>query len=169
MRFTSYALVIASVLFGSGTVSSLSINPKLMTAPRHLYSLSLTFTDNYSVAGPLGTRVGLGITGGNMTAPNGSLIGKVVPGVGGETGVIDKNGNLEIDAKAVCQFLDDNKYAYMAISGIGLLNGRLYNAHHFETDSSSRLAWNSYYIVTNTSFDTPTHAFVDAFYWSTSS
>ena len=58
-----------------------------------------------------------------MTAPNGTLIGKVVPGVGGETGIIDKNGNLEIDVKAFFQFVDDKKFAYAAISGIGPLTG----------------------------------------------
>lgn len=60
---------------------------------------------------------------GNMTAPNGTAIGKVVPGVGGETGVIDKNGNLELDVKVFFQFVDDKKFAYVAVSGIGPLSG----------------------------------------------
>jgi hypothetical protein len=59
-----------------------------------------------------------------MTDPTGALIANVVPGVGGETGVIDKNGNLQIDVKAIFQFVDDKKYAYAAITGIGPLAGR---------------------------------------------
>jgi hypothetical protein len=59
-----------------------------------------------------------------MTNPAGALIGNVVPGLGGETGIIDKNGNLEIDVKAFFQFVDDKKYAYAAISGIGPLTGK---------------------------------------------
>ncbi|KAG9077344.1 hypothetical protein FRC06_008970 [Ceratobasidium sp. 370] len=99
-----------------------------------------------------------------MTAPDGSLIGKVVPGVGGETGIIDKNGNLEIDVKAIFQFLDDQKFAYAAISGIGPLSGKPYDAHHVETDSPSRLAWNSYFVVANVSLVNPTLLIGDAYY-----
>ncbi|KAG9077345.1 hypothetical protein FRC06_008971, partial [Ceratobasidium sp. 370] len=128
MRFsTSCALAAITTLLGSGLVSSSPHNLKLKP-PKHLYSFSPTFTDNHSVNGPLGTRVGLGITGGNMTAPDGSLIAKVVPGVGGETGVIDKKGNLEINVKAFFQFLDDHKFGYVAISGIGPLSGKPYDA-----------------------------------------
>lgn len=58
-----------------------------------------------------------------MSAPNGTIIAKVVPGVGGETGVIDKNNNLEIEARAFFQFVDDKKYAYLTGVGIGSLTG----------------------------------------------
>ena len=58
-----------------------------------------------------------------MTSSSGALIGKVVPGVGGETGIIDKNGNVQIDVKVFFQFVDDKNFAYAAISGIGPLDG----------------------------------------------
>ncbi|KAG9089720.1 hypothetical protein FS749_001110 [Ceratobasidium sp. UAMH 11750] len=166
MRFTSYALAATTAFFG--LVSSAPLHPKLITPPKHLCSFSFALSDNHLVGGPLGTRVGLGFLDGNMTAPDGSLIAKVVPGVGGETGVIDKNGNLEIDVKAVFQFVDDKKFAYAAISGIGPLSGKPYDAQHIETDSSSRLAWNSYFIVANVSLVNPALLIGDAFYWSTS-
>ncbi|KAG8689222.1 hypothetical protein FRC08_011041 [Ceratobasidium sp. 394] len=166
MRFTSYALAATTAFFG--LVSSAPFHPKLITPPKHLCSFSFALSDNHLVGGPLGTRVGLGFLDGNMTAPDGSLIATVVPGVGGETGVIDKNGNLEIDVKAVFQFVDDKKFTYAAISGIGPLSGKPYDAQHIETDSSSRLAWNSYFIVANVSLVNPALLIGDAFYWSTS-
>ncbi|KAG9104861.1 hypothetical protein FRC07_009692 [Ceratobasidium sp. 392] len=168
MRFTSYALAATSALLGSNLASSAPLNPKLITPPKHLYSFSLAFTDNHAIDGPLGTRVGLGLTGGNVTNPSGTLIGRVVPGVGGETGIIDKNGNLEIDVKAFFEFFDDKSHAYVAISGIGPLSGKPYDAHHLETNSTSRLAWNSYFIVANVSLVSPALLIGDAFYWSTS-
>lgn len=35
---------------------------------------------------------------GSMTAPNGKVIANVVPWLGGETGVVDKNNNLQIES-----------------------------------------------------------------------
>lgn len=58
-----------------------------------------------------------------MTAPNGTVIAKAVPGLGGETGVVGKNGNLQVQARAFFQFLDDGKYIYLANTGIGSLVG----------------------------------------------
>ncbi|KAG8709880.1 hypothetical protein FRC12_009406 [Ceratobasidium sp. 428] len=168
MRFTSYAFATTTALLGSNLVTSVPLNPKIITPPKHLYSFSLAFTNTRAIDGPLGTRVGLGLTGGNLTDPTGSLIGRVVPGIGGETGIIDKNGNLEIDVKVFFQFNDDHQYAYAAISGIGPLSGKPYDAHHIETNSSSRFAWNSYFVVANVSLVNPALLIGDAFYWPTS-
>jgi hypothetical protein len=59
-----------------------------------------------------------------MTDPGGKIIAKIVPGVGGETGVVDKNGNFQIESHNVFQFVDDQKYAYVAGTGIGSLTGK---------------------------------------------
>ncbi|KAG8778806.1 hypothetical protein FRC12_024821 [Ceratobasidium sp. 428] len=133
MRFASYALTTATALLGSSLVAGVPVNPKVITPPKHLYSFSLEFTNTRAIEGPLGTRVGLGLTGGNLTDPTGSPIGHVVPGIGGETGIIDKNGNLEIDVKVFFQFNDDHQYAYAAISGIGPLSGKPYDAQSVDS------------------------------------
>lgn len=53
-----------------------------------------------------------------MTSPAGKLIAKLVPVLGGETGVLGKNDNLKIEARAYFQFIDDKKYSYIEINGI---------------------------------------------------
>ncbi|KAF8595991.1 hypothetical protein BDV93DRAFT_528311, partial [Ceratobasidium sp. AG-I] len=175
MRFTSVfsaAAVLLGATLANGCLASqtplqetniVSVNPKLLPHYKHFYSFSFELTENHIVDGPIGTRIGVGFTGGSMTAPSGTLIAKVVPGVGGETGIIDKNGNLQIDVKVFFQFIDDNKFAYVAISGVGPLTGHPLNAHHIETDSPSRLAWNSYFVVANVSLATPALIIGDAF------
>ncbi|KAF8600064.1 hypothetical protein BDV93DRAFT_525610 [Ceratobasidium sp. AG-I] len=140
---------------------------KQLPAYNHLFSWNLTLSDNHPVEGPLGTRYGLGIIGGVITAPNGTAIAKLVPGIGGETGVIDKNGNLQVEARAFFQFLDDKKYAYLIGTGIGSLVGHPFDYQRIETDSPSRLAWNSYFIVANLSLASPTTLLADAFAFST--
>lgn len=53
-----------------------------------------------------------------MTSPDGKLIATIVPGIGGETGVLMKNNNLKVEARAYYQFLDDKKYVFIDINGI---------------------------------------------------
>ncbi|KAG8769867.1 hypothetical protein FRC12_004676 [Ceratobasidium sp. 428] len=104
MRFISHTLAAATTFLGSSLVSSVPISPKHIKPPEHLYSWSLDLTENHLIDGPLGTRVSLGPISGDLTDSAGLLIGHVVPGVGGETGIIDRNGNSQIDAKLIFQF-----------------------------------------------------------------
>ncbi|KAF8600061.1 hypothetical protein BDV93DRAFT_525608 [Ceratobasidium sp. AG-I] len=143
------------------------LGAKQLPAYTHLFSFNLTLSDNHPVEGPLGTRYGLGLVDGTMTAPNGTVIAKTVPGIGGETGVIDKNNNLQVEARAFFQFVDDGKYAYLIATGIGSLVGHPFDYERIETDSPSRLAWNSYFIVANLSLVSPTNLLADAFAFST--
>ncbi|QRV93139.1 hypothetical protein RhiJN_21157 [Ceratobasidium sp. AG-Ba] len=168
MRFTSYILAASAALLGSGVVQGLTVNPKTITPPKHLYSFSLKFTDNYAFSGPLGNRVGLGLTGGDMTAPNGTLIGKFIPGIGGETGILDTNGNLQIDVRGYVKFTDELAYAFLHITGVGPLAGKPYDAHHIETNSTTRSAWNTYFVAANVTLVNPALLIGDAFAWSTS-
>ncbi|QRV93142.1 transmembrane protein [Ceratobasidium sp. AG-Ba] len=98
-----------------------------------------------------------------MTSPNGKIIATVVSSVGGEMGLVDKNGNFQIQSRNVWQFVDDKKYAYIEGSGIGPLTGNPLDVHHIETDSPARLAWNGYFIVVNVTLVNPTLLKGDAF------
>ncbi|KAG8709879.1 hypothetical protein FRC09_000417 [Ceratobasidium sp. 395] len=173
MRFISYTLAAATTLLGSSLVSSVPISPKHIKplntytrGPWILQRITLS-TAHWAPASALvllgkytlyytydGVMLNFSYSG-DLTDSAGSLIGHVVPGVGGETGIIDKNGNPQIDAKLIFQFKNDKKHMYAAISGVGLLTGKPYDAHHIETDSPSRLAWNSYFIVANVSLVSP--------------
>lgn len=53
-----------------------------------------------------------------MTAPNGTLIANLVPGIGGETGILMNNNNLKAEARVFYQFVDDGKYMFIDINGI---------------------------------------------------
>ncbi|KAF8600066.1 hypothetical protein BDV93DRAFT_546527 [Ceratobasidium sp. AG-I] len=160
MRGSISFAVAAMALCGS------ALGAKKLPAYRHLYSYNLTLSENHPIVGPLGTRWGLSILGGTMKAPNDTIIAKAVPGVGGETGIIDKNNDFQIDARAFFQFLDDGKYAYILVNGIGPLTGQLFDSHRIETDSPSRLAWNGYHIVANNTLTPSNNLLTDAFTFS---
>ncbi|KAG9087202.1 hypothetical protein FS749_003078 [Ceratobasidium sp. UAMH 11750] len=102
-----------------------------------------------------------------MTDPNGKLIAKAVSGLGGDTGVIGKTGSVQIDARLFYQFVDDDKYAYVVSTGVGSFTGTSFDAARVETDSPSRSAWNSDFIVANVSLPSPTLLRGDAFTFST--
>ena len=53
-----------------------------------------------------------------MTSPDGKVIASLVPGIGGETGILMNNNNLKAEARAFYQFSDDNKYVFLDINGI---------------------------------------------------
>ncbi|KAG9128405.1 hypothetical protein FRC07_013745 [Ceratobasidium sp. 392] len=134
---------------------------------KHLYSWTAELSEVRQIQGSLGTRIGVGLLGGNMMSPDGRLIAKAVPGLGGDTGLVDKNGNVQADARLFFQFLDDGKYAYMVTPGIGSFTGQSFDAVRIETDSVSRAAWNGYFLVANVSLSSPTLLRGDAFVFST--
>ncbi|KAG9104860.1 hypothetical protein FRC07_009691 [Ceratobasidium sp. 392] len=136
---------------------------KKLPAYHHLYSFSVVLTENHLVDGPFGSRYGLGVVSGNLTSPQGKILATVVPGVGGETGVADKNGAFHIQVRTVFQFVDDKKYLYIEGAGIGPLTGNLIEVHRVETDSPSRHDWNKDFIVVNVSLASSTHLLGDAF------
>ncbi|KAG9119103.1 hypothetical protein FRC07_006042 [Ceratobasidium sp. 392] len=178
MRFLSTAFFTAVAL----SVSALGA--KHLPGYTHLYSWTAELSDVKQIEGPLGTRIGVSILGypplpisgariliglptrGNLTAPNGKLLAKAVTGLGGDTGVIDKTGNVQIDARVFYQFIDDGKYAYVVSTGVGSFTGCSFDAARIETDSPARSAWNSYFIVANVSLPTPTLLKGDAFTFS---
>ncbi|KAG8699858.1 hypothetical protein FRC09_006327 [Ceratobasidium sp. 395] len=141
---------------------------KLLPGYEHLYSWTAELSDVKQIKGPLGTRIGAAIIGGNLTAPDGKLLAKAVTGLGGDTGVIDKTGNVQIDARLFYKFIDDGKYAYVVSTGVGSFTGSSLDAARIETDSPSRSAWNSYFIVANVTLPSPTLLKGDAFRFSTS-
>ncbi|KAF9503043.1 hypothetical protein BS47DRAFT_1356503 [Hydnum rufescens UP504] len=47
------------------------------------------------IAVPEGTRLNVGVRGGNWTKPDGTLLAKVLGGLGGEHGYIDPTGTLD--------------------------------------------------------------------------
>ncbi|QRV78367.1 hypothetical protein RhiJN_06382 [Ceratobasidium sp. AG-Ba] len=141
---------------------------KVLPGYKHLYSWSLEISEitANTIQGPLGTRIGVAILGGNMTSPKGQLIAKAVPGLGGDTGIIDKDGTVLIDARVYYQFIDDKKYAYVVSGGVGSIGGAPIDSIRIETDSPSRSAWNSYFIVGNVSVGATGFLQGDAFTFS---
>ncbi|KAG8795953.1 hypothetical protein FRC12_007766 [Ceratobasidium sp. 428] len=154
---------LTTIFLSALSFSVTSMAAKKLPLYEHLYSFSLTLSPNHLVDGPLGSRFGLGAISGNMTSPQGKVIATVVPGVGGETGLVDKNGNFQIQSRNIFQFVDDKKYVFIEGSGIGPLTGNPLDVHHVETDSPSRLAWNGYFIVVNVSLPSPASLIGDAF------
>ncbi|KAG9078340.1 hypothetical protein FS749_009671 [Ceratobasidium sp. UAMH 11750] len=161
MRNLNSVLVVAAALCTS------AFGAKQLPGYKHLYSWTAELAATKQIEGPLGTRIGVAILGGNMTDPNGKLIAKAVPGLGGDSGVIDKTDSVQIDARLFYQFVDDGKYAYVVSTGVGSFTGASFDAARVETDPPSRSAWNSDFIVANVSLPSPTLLRGDAFTFST--
>lgn len=62
MRLTSVVSA-AALLIGATLANAASAKLKSLPSYKHIYSFSLGLTENHLVNGPLGTRVGLGLTG----------------------------------------------------------------------------------------------------------
>lgn len=69
-----------------------------------------------------------------MLAPNDTVVAKLVPGLGGETSVINKNTDLEVEARPFYRFVDDGKYAHLIGAGIDPLTGNLFD--HLQVESA---------------------------------
>ncbi|KAG9096513.1 hypothetical protein FRC06_008591 [Ceratobasidium sp. 370] len=160
MRSLSIACIAAVTLCTS------AFGAKTLPGYKHLYSWTAELGETKEIEGPLGTRIGVAILGGNMTDPTGKLIAKAVPGLGGDTGVIDKTGSVQIDARLFYQFVDDGKYAYIVSTEVGSFTGTSFDAARIETDSPPRSAWNSDFVVANVSLPSSTLLRGDAFTFS---
>ncbi|QRV78365.1 Copia protein [Ceratobasidium sp. AG-Ba] len=126
-----------SLLVSALLPSMACVTAKALPRYQHIYSFSILLSENHVVDGPLGTRFGLGAVSGNMTSPNGKIIATVVSGVGGEMGLVDKNGNFQIQSRNVWQFVDDKKYAFIEGSGIGPLTGNPLDVHDLSRYAST--------------------------------
>ncbi|KAJ7587479.1 hypothetical protein C8J56DRAFT_1050694 [Mycena floridula] len=95
------------------------------------------------VAGPFGTRVLLKIGGGNLTDPvTGDVVAILIPGLGGETGLIASNNVFYPSAQVGFQWVDDKKFAWAEFHGTGDLATGDKGYIRFETDSPARTELN---------------------------
>ncbi|KAF9506438.1 hypothetical protein BS47DRAFT_1352699 [Hydnum rufescens UP504] len=74
-----------------------------------------------AIAVPEGTRLNVGVRGGNWTKPDGTLLAKVLGGLGGEHGYIDPTGVFHLNVRYTVQFVQDNKWGYVEMKGFGIL------------------------------------------------
>ncbi|KAF5371558.1 hypothetical protein D9757_010380 [Collybiopsis confluens] len=110
-----------------------------------VYDATLLFTPNVIqdfVPGPFGDRSFVGFLGGNLTdSKTGALVGRILPGVGGEFGLISNvNGKFYTDVSVIIQWKDDHKFAFLKGQGIGSLGNFSSSTFYarMETDSTSR-------------------------------
>ncbi|KAJ7587871.1 hypothetical protein C8J56DRAFT_1082258 [Mycena floridula] len=101
---------------------------------------------NPIVAGPFGTRTLIKIEGGNLTDPITGDVATIIPGLGGETGVMASNNVFYASVQAGFQWVDDRKSAWAELHGVAELTGG--NAHiRFETDSPARTKLNGLFTI----------------------
>jgi len=142
----------------------------------HLFSFEIQIAANAdAVAYPYGggQRVNIALTSGTLTTPGNGTVAKLVPGLGGEQGVLREDGVLLADARIVLQseqsFDPDRKFSFLqvrgktvfAADGKGLLfmwvsNSSSVNAKtvvltsifsEFETDSAPLAYLNGYFLA----------------------
>ncbi|KAF5371545.1 hypothetical protein D9757_010379 [Collybiopsis confluens] len=110
-----------------------------------VYDATMLLTPNVAqdfVPGPFGDRIFIGLLQGNLTdSKTGALVGHVLPGLGGELGLISNvNGKLYTSVDVVIQWVDDHKYAFLNVQGIGSF-GNITTATSYarmETNSAAR-------------------------------
>ncbi|KAJ4478410.1 hypothetical protein J3R30DRAFT_3481678 [Lentinula aciculospora] len=110
-----------------------------------VYDATLLLVPNVAqdlVAGPFGERAFIGFLGGNLTNyATGALEGQIIPGFGGEFGVVSSsNGMFYTDVALAVQWTDDDKYAFLRVHGVGELGNSTYATSYtrLETDSTTR-------------------------------
>ncbi|KAF9017072.1 hypothetical protein BDZ89DRAFT_1075020, partial [Hymenopellis radicata] len=97
--------------------------------------------------GPFGTRTLIGFTGGNLTDPNGHVLASVLPGLGGELGLLGSNNVFYPNVRLGLQWLDDSSFAYVELHGSGEFLVAATSYARFETDSSSRADLNGRFTI----------------------
>ncbi|KAF8312045.1 uncharacterized protein EI90DRAFT_3155254 [Cantharellus anzutake] len=90
-----------------------------------------------------GRRINVKTLGGNWTNPNGSLLAKVLPGIGGDQGYIDKENVFRLDVRQAIEFVSDRKYGYVQLNGFGKVGGGNNVFITVETRSAANLKFNN--------------------------
>ncbi|KAF5388909.1 hypothetical protein D9757_005128 [Collybiopsis confluens] len=94
--------------------------------------------------GPFGQREFIGFLGGNCTDPHtGDVVANILPGLGGEFGIISSVTNaLYTDVTLVLRFVDDGSIAYLSGQGVGKFGAQTDTAAvtyiRMETNSTTR-------------------------------
>jgi len=104
--------------------------------------LKLVFTSNVEVdasdfrliTSGAGSRTNVSFKGGHWKHPDGTIFANVVPGVGGEFGIIDPKGIFRPDIKYTVQF-DDGKFGHITATGHGIIKVGNTLSVRVETDS----------------------------------
>ncbi|KIK53090.1 hypothetical protein GYMLUDRAFT_250675 [Collybiopsis luxurians FD-317 M1] len=143
-KLVTSVLGIAPLL--SQPVSSTDAHNVQSNAPTftQVYEAVIPTTFENNIPGPFGGRVLGQWLGGNFTnTATGALAGRVVPGLGGELGLVSNVDSKHYpDISIVIQWVDDQKFAFLRMQGIGSIesNGTTTFTLHaqMETDSPSR-------------------------------
>ncbi|KIK54020.1 hypothetical protein GYMLUDRAFT_921925 [Collybiopsis luxurians FD-317 M1] len=139
------ASVFGAALLLSQPVSS-TVGPKVQNDTptfTHVYDVFLSLKAEAGIPGPFGRRILHSFTGGNVTnATTGALVANVIPGLGGDLGLVSNvNGKLYTDLSLIVQWTDDQTLAFLKLDGMGSVVNNTALASSFtrmETNSTSR-------------------------------
>ncbi|KIK54018.1 hypothetical protein GYMLUDRAFT_264865 [Collybiopsis luxurians FD-317 M1] len=138
--------VLGIALLCSQPVFSAAVSNVQSNAPgfTQVYEAIIPITFDNNIPGPFGGRVLGQWLGGNFTnTATGALAGRVIPGFGGELGLVSNvDGQHYPDISLVVQWADDQKLAFLRMHGFGSVDNTGTAAFtlyaRMETDSSSR-------------------------------
>ncbi|KIK56941.1 hypothetical protein GYMLUDRAFT_46823 [Collybiopsis luxurians FD-317 M1] len=144
--FATSAALTAFLLIATNEVVAIPSNVQIVQPEFELlYDATVTWPFNvthFTTSGPFGVRALIGPTGGNLTnSSTGDVVGTIVPGVGGELGVVSTvNGRIYMKVTFAIQWTDDQHFAYFDTDGIGLFQTPQSSTGylHVETDSPSK-------------------------------
>ncbi|KIK54014.1 hypothetical protein GYMLUDRAFT_249909 [Collybiopsis luxurians FD-317 M1] len=147
--FTPISKIITLVLgialsFSQAASSPVRPNVQINTPTfTQVYDITADLISESTIAGPFGGRIMHGFLGGNVTDSNtGALVGHVISGLGGDFGVVSSvNAKLYTDLSLIVQWVDDKKFAFLKLDGIGSVENNRAAATSYarmETDSLSR-------------------------------
>jgi len=66
-----------------------------------------------------GSRTNIAVTGGYFEGPDGAQFCEIIPGIGGDHGVVDSKGVFHPEIRFTIQF-DDEHYGYVLATGLGV-------------------------------------------------
>ncbi|KZL64744.1 hypothetical protein CT0861_06263 [Colletotrichum tofieldiae] len=141
-------MLLSALVFLTGSLGVKALTP---TPPslEYLFFLNATLDSAINTgAGPSGTRLAIGITGGSLSGPKGN--GTVLP-VGGDFGAFDALGTFNVDSQLVLK-MDDGSYLYTHSVGPVISGPTAVDRVKFET-GSEKYGWlNEIFAIAVTDF-----------------
>ncbi|KAH8091406.1 hypothetical protein BXZ70DRAFT_1011216 [Cristinia sonorae] len=121
-----------------------------------VFSISVPLGPKNPVKGPFGTRTNMALLSGIVNDASGKPIGHIVPHTSVANGVVSANGTYFPTVSITIQWGADDTYAYLSLSGVGVLGSTTMVYIRMDTDGGSKFAaWGQRFLIGEVSYPDP--------------